>query len=109
MKDRFLIVKNIKEFIFSIDKLVINLPRRELVIRDKLLSESMCLLEIVYIANGSKSRDEMLRILSKISMLDFYLEYLHKKGVISEKLLKKYSNMLSNISKMVYGWLKVSV
>ena len=85
MKDRFLIVKNIKEFIFSIDKLVINLPRRELVIRDKLLSESMCLLEIVYIANGSKSKDEMLRILSKISMLDFYLEYLHKKGVISEK------------------------
>ena len=64
MKDRFLIVKNIKEFIFSIDNLVINLPRRELVIRDKLLSESMCLLEIVYIANGSKSKDEMLRILS---------------------------------------------
>lgn len=109
MKYRFLIVKNIKEFIFSIDNLVINLPRRELVIRDKLLSESMCLLELVYIANGSKSKDEMLKILSKISMLDFYLEYLHEKEVISEKLLKKYSNMLSNISKMVYGWLKISV
>lgn len=106
MNERFLIAKNIKEFIFSIDDLVINLPRKELAIRDRFLLESINLLELVYIANGSKSKDDKIRILSKISILDFYLEYLHKKQIISEKVLRKNSNMLCNISKMVYGWLR---
>ena len=109
MKDRFLIVKRIKEFIFSIDSLVINLPRREFVVKNKLLSDSFDVLELIYIANGNKSKDVKLNILSKLSMLDFYLEYLYKKGIISDKVLKRECNLLSNIIKMMYGWLKENV
>lgn len=109
MKDRFLIVKRIKEFIFSIDSLVINLPRREFVVKNKLLSDSFDVLELIYIANGNKSKDVKLNILSKLSMLDFYLEYLYKKSIISDKVLKREYNLLSNITKMMYGWLKENV
>ena len=109
MKDRFLIVKRIKEFIFSIDSLVINLPRREFVVKNKLLSDSFDVLELIYIANGNKSKDVKLNILSKLSMLDFYLEYLYKKSKISDKVLKRECNLLSNITKMMYGWLKENV
>ena len=109
MKDRFLIVKCTKEFIFSIDSLVINLPRREFIIKDRLLSDSFDVLELIYIANGNKSKDVKLNILSKLSMLDFYLEYLYKKSIISDKVLKRECKMLSDITKMMYGWLKENV
>ena len=42
-------------------------------------------------------------------MLDFYLEYLYKKSIISDKVLKRECNLLSNITKMMYGWLKENV
>lgn len=106
---QILIVKRIKEFIFSIDSLVINLPRREFVVKNKLLSDSFDVLELIYIANGNKSKDVKLNILSKLSMLDFYLEYLYKKSIISDKVLKRECNLLSNITKMMYGWLKENV
>ena len=62
MKYRFVIVKRIKEFIFSIDSLVINFPRREFVVKNKLLSDSFDVLELIYIANGNKSKDVKLNI-----------------------------------------------
>lgn len=106
MNDRFLIVKRIKEFIFSIDSLVINLPRRELIIKDRLLSDSFNVLELIYVANYSNSKESKKVLLSKISMLDFYLEYLYKKNIISQKVCMKKSSELEEITRMVYGWIK---
>ena len=106
MNNSFLIVNRIKEFIFSIDNLVINLPRRELIIKDRLLSDSFDILEYIYLANYSNSKESKKILLSKISMLDFYLEYLYKKNIISQKVCMKKSSELKEILRMIYGWIK---
>jgi hypothetical protein len=44
------------------------------------------------------------RIISKISMIDFYIEYSYKMKYISEKLALKKAHELNIITKMLYGW-----
>ena len=106
MNDRFLVVKYTKEFIYSIDKLVINFPRKEFVIKDRILNDSLDILEMIYIANVNNDNNLKCNILAKLSMLDFYIERSYKNGLISEKVCKKKSSEINNISKLIYGWLK---
>ncbi|MBQ6282361.1 MAG: four helix bundle protein [Bacilli bacterium] len=107
MNDRFLIVKYIKEFIYSIDDFVINFPRKEFVIKDRIINDSLDILEMIYIVNFDKNRNNLkYDILSKLSMLDFYLERCYKNKIINEKLLRKKSSELSNITKMMHGWIR---
>lgn len=107
MNDRFLIIKYIKEFICSIDSLIINFPRKEFVIKDRIMNDSLDILEMVYVANLCEDSKELkIKILGKLSMLDFYLERSFKNNIISEKVCKKKSNELEKISKLVYGWIR---
>lgn len=71
MKNEFLIVKNIKEFIVSLDNFLNNYPRKEYELRNRLVNTSYDLLELVYQSNYKKDFNFNI-ILSKISMLDFY-------------------------------------
>lgn len=97
-----------KQFIFSLDEIVINYPNKEMVIKNKFHSDSLEILEFIYYANLVDDKIEKKKyqnlILSKISMLDFYLEKSYKKKYISEKLCQKKCNELLKISKMVYQW-----
>lgn len=105
--NEFLIVKNMKQFIMSLDNIIINYPRKENVIKDRLLNDSLDILYSIYEANYSKNRKNIqIKILSKISMLDFYLERSLKNKYISEKECLKKSNQLLTITKMVHGWIK---
>ena len=109
MNDKFLIVKNMKEFIMSLDSIVINLPRKDFYMRDRFYEDTYDILELMYKANYSvdedTKKDIQLNILSKISMLDFYLEKCFKNKYISEKQCCNKSNQLLKITKMVYGWI----
>ena len=103
----FLIVKNMKQFIMSLDNIIINYPRKENVIKDRLFNDSLDILYLIYKANYSQDRRNIqIKILSKISMLDFYLERSLKKEYISEKECLKKSNQLLTITKMIHGWIK---
>ena len=102
MKNEYLIVKNIKEFILSLDNFLSNYPRKEYELRNRLVNTSYDLLELVYRSNYKK--DYLDRISSLISMLDFYLELSFKKKIINEKRVMNMSNKLLIINKMVYKW-----
>lgn len=106
MNEKFLIVKYVKEFIYSIDNLVINFPRKDFVIKDRIINDSLDILEMIYIANSNNDIELKYRILSKLSMLDFYLERSYKNGIISERVCMKKSKELEHISKLLYGWLR---
>lgn len=110
MNNDFLIVKNMKVFINDINKILINYPRCEYVIKNKIEETSLDILEYIYYANNIKELDKKndIRklILAKISMLDYYLEYSFKKRYITEKLLYKKSQQLDTITKLLYGWLR---
>ena len=96
-----------KQFIMSLDDIIVNYPRKENVIKDRLFNDSLDILYLIYKANYSKDRRNIqIEILSKISMLDFYLERSLKNKCISEKQCLKNSNQLLTITKMVHGWIK---
>ena len=46
--NNFLIIKEMKIFIRSIDNIIINYPRKELVIKNRLLNDSLDILENIY-------------------------------------------------------------
>lgn len=107
MNDRFLIVKKVKDFIYSIDDFIINFPRKEFTIKDRIINDSMNILELIYIANLDNEKKELKKIiLAKLSMLDFYIERSYKNKIINEKVCKKKCRELENISKLVYGWIR---
>lgn len=106
--DNFNIIRYIKEFIITLDDYLINYPRREFELRNRLVNDSYELLEFVYFANYSKldkRYDVQIKCLMKINLIDFYIEYSFKKKIISEKQSIKLSNLLLNINKMMYGWI----
>lgn len=104
----FMIVKNMKLFIYSLDDIVINIPNRDRIIKDRLYNTSYDILFLVYRCNyNSNNRKEYYKdILSNISMLDFYLERCLKNKYINSKVCDKLSMLLLKITKMVYGWIK---
>lgn len=102
MKNELIIVKNIKEFIYSLDLIIDNYPRKYYELRNNIVNTSYKLLELVFCSNYKK--DYLDKIFSLISMLDFYLEISFKKKIINEKKLCNLSNKLLIINKMVYKW-----
>ena len=106
MNDRFLVVKYMKSFICSIEDMVVNFPKKDYVIKNRMISDSLDILELIYLGNSIEDNKEIkLKILSKLSMLDFYLERSYKNNIISEKVLKK-CNELAHITKLIYGWIR---
>lgn len=106
MNDNFLIVKHMKDFINSIDDIILVIPNRDRVLKDRLYNTSYDILFYLYKANYGNKKDYGSNILSLISMLDFYLERCYKNKYINSKLCEKKANDLLKITKMVYGWLK---
>ena len=103
----FRIVTYTKNLIDYISELVVNYPRSEVVLKDKLISAGYELLELVYLGNILEERlDVQRRIIVKISMLDAYLEFSYNRKCISLKKMQRGSRYLSVIRKMVYGWIK---
>lgn len=104
----FAIVKNMKLFIFNLDDMVINIPNRDKIIKDRLYNTSYDVLYLVYKCNyNSEKKEEYYKeILSNISMIDFYLERCLKNKYINDKTCNKMNRDLLKITKMMYGWIK---
>lgn len=109
INDNFKIVKYIKEFIILLDDYLINYPKKEFELRNRLVFDSYNLLELIYLANYNNIKDRkpiQINCMMKINLIDFYIEYSFKKRIISEKQSIKLSNKLLNINKMLYSWMK---
>ena len=105
MYDRLVIATKVKNTIEYIEKTVINYPHEEKLLKDRIISTSYDLLEIVYYANLTKDINSMKNIIVKIKMIDFYLkESVHRK-LISLKKFESVGNYLLEINKMVNAWI----
>ena len=105
----FRIVNNMKKFILSLDNILINFPKKEKILKDKIKKTSYEILELIYLTNLKEEKREWQQIIiSKISMLDFYFEEAFRKEYISEKQCKNKCNELLSITKMLYGWIKTN-
>lgn len=103
MNNKFNLEIKMKEFILDNDTIIINFPKREYILKDKIETTSLEILELIFLANNTNNNDYIDIILSKISMLDFYLEKSYKRKYINKKLLEKKVYELTAITKMLYG------
>ncbi len=104
MNNKFNLEIKMKEFILDNDTIIINFPKREYILKDKIETTSLEILELIFLANNTNNNEYIDIILSKISMLDFYLEKSYKRKYINKKVLEKKVYELTLITKMIYGW-----
>lgn len=105
--DKFKIIGEAKKIIMYLDDILINYPRKSFVLKNKLEETGYELLELIYYTNLINERlDNQKKIISFISMLDFYLEISYNKQYISLKKLNQGARILDNIKKLTYGWIK---
>ena len=103
----FRIIKQFKKFILSLNDILIEYPKKEKVLKDKIIDTSYEILELMLLANIKENKKEIQEsIISKLSMLDFYFEISLKEKYITEKKCHNLCNELLTITKMVYGWIK---
>ncbi len=57
--NEFRIVKNIKKYILSLDKILVNFPRKEKILKDKIKETSFDVLELTYYANTLEEKKEI--------------------------------------------------
>ncbi len=112
-KDKFLILKNIKKFILSLEKLLITFPKKDILTRNMIYNDSLELLEMILKANyetePNKKHEYKINALARINKIDFYLERAYYLRYISEKQCMSKSRELLRINKMIYAWCKNEV
>lgn len=92
-----------------LDGIIINYPKRDYELRNRLMYDAYQVLEYVYEANYHELKDRksfQIKAIMKLNLLDFYIEYSFKKKIISEKQSYRISSKLLNINKMIYKWMQ---
>jgi len=103
--DKFKVINETKRFIIYTNDILVNYSRKRYVLKDKIERTSYEILELIYLANMTSDRLLLQQtVLSKISMLDFYLEISYNDKIISLKKLNQDTRLLGIIKKLIYGW-----
>ena len=109
MYEKLEVVNDIKKTIFYLDKIIVNFPRTEKVLKDKISNTYYEVLELIYFSNLLDVKERIVyqkRIISKIKMIDFYFKIALDKKYISYKKYLKIGKFLLNIIKQLYGWIR---
>lgn len=104
--DKFKVINETKKFILYTKEILVNYPRKYYILKDRIEKTSYEILELIYLTNMVDDRLYNQKIiLSKISMLDFYLEISYNDKIISLKKLNQGTRLLDIIKKLIYGWI----
>ncbi len=106
--NNLLVINRLKNFCFKVREIVINFPKKELLIKDKIISDSLDIIEEVYYINtlrrNNVNKSDKARLISKLNMLDFYIYYIYKNNIINEKTFNNLSKEITEITKILYKW-----
>ena len=105
MQDKFLIATKIKKTIEYLEKITVNYPHTEVVIKNKITDTSYKLLEGIYRANVTKDIIYMKEIIIQIRMLEYFIKKSLDKKIINYKKYEIIGNHLLEINKMVNSWI----
>ena len=94
-----------------IEKEMINFPKKDIELKNRIRNNAYDILEIAYEANTAEEIEYkkmlLLKVIAKIKVIDFLLNMSYDKGIINEKRYYKFGNKMDDIVKYVTGWLKV--
>lgn len=106
--DKFLIIKNIKNFILSLEKLLVTFPKKDMFTKNMVYEDALEVLELVSKANYDTrveiKKTYQIEALAKINKIDFYLERAYKFKYISERQCMNAIRDLEKINRMLYSW-----
>ena len=106
----FKILKKVKEYILFLESVLANFPKKDILSKNYIYEVGLDILYLILKANYSRDYSErkeyQKEILVLLSVLDFYIERGFNHKYLSENQLKKNSNKLIELTKMMYGWIK---
>lgn len=104
MQDKLLIISKIKKSIIYLEKILINFPNTEHILKNNIISSYYDLLELVYKANIHKEIFYMKESIVKIRMIEYYIKTSLEKKFISFKKYENIGKHLLEINKMINAW-----
>lgn len=108
--EKFKVIEFIRQLILVIDKELENYPKKDIEIKNRIRTSSYDLLELSYEANTTQEielkKQMLIKMISKIKIIDFLLNLSLDKKLITQKKYFKLLARLDDISKYTTGWLK---
>lgn len=105
--EKFKILQFIRELIISIDKEMINFPKKDIELKNRIRSNSYDILELVYEANATFDNKDKIKLLqkavAKLKIIDFLLNISLDKEIITQKRYIKFGNRIDDILKYISG------
>lgn len=93
MNNDLRLIVEVKNFIFTLDEILVYFPKGEKVLKDSIYKTSYEVLKQITYANMLKDKESLQKeIVTNLSMLDFYFEFAYKKnanGTIKMSFLGK--------------------
>lgn len=105
MQDRLLIATKLKKTIEYIEKVTVNYPHAENVLKNKIIDTCYKLLELMYRSNIYKDMFYMKEILVQIRMLEYFIKKSLDKKLINFRKYENIGNHLLELNKMVNAWI----
>lgn len=107
MNYNFKVLNNSYKTINYINKLLINYPKKEVVLKNNIEKTCYCIIENIFAFNINEStriKDKYLKdLLVNLSMMDFYTRVSYDKKIISKHQFEVISRFLMEIKKMVFA------
>lgn len=109
MNNEFKLIIKVKEYILSLEKLLISVPNKDYYNKQVMRKNLDEILYLIYLANNIRDKDVRLNykyeLLAKVNMLNFYIERYYKLKYISKKQIYNNSLKIEEITKIIYGWI----
>ena len=105
--DNFKLLSNSEKTIDYINKLLVNYPKKEIVLKQNIEKTMYLIIENIFsyrIEDTIRIKQKYLKMLViQIAMLDYYMRISYKKKIISSKKYMAVSNLLIEMRKLSYG------
>ena len=102
--EKLLIASTTRKTIRYIERTIVNIPNKHMVLKNKIIESCYSILENAYRANIFQDIDDKKEIIVNINMLNFYLEEALRKELITSKKFESYVKHLIEIDKMTRSW-----
>ncbi len=105
MEDNLMIVRSAKKTLNYIEKNIYNFPNEYIVLKNRILNALYDILENIYRANLTQDKNYKKEIIVQIKMVNFYLKQSYDKEILTKKKYVNYSKYLTELHKMIFGWM----
>lgn len=109
-KEKFKILQGLRNLILVIDKEMENCPKKDMELKNRIRNSTYDALELAYCANSTDDSkykiDSILKIISKMKIIDFLLNISLEKSIVTQKKYLKLADQLDILEKELAGWLK---